>query len=80
MVASCMPRTGDLARSPGMCPNWESNCQTRRRALNPLSRPSQGKALTAYSLSGLGCVLLDLFGFPFLIYQVGIIIVLTLKG
>ena len=25
LVASCMPRTGDLAGNPGMCPDWESN-------------------------------------------------------
>ena len=24
-VASCTPPTGDLARNPGMCPDWESN-------------------------------------------------------
>ena len=24
-VASCAPPTGDLARNPGMCPDWESN-------------------------------------------------------
>ena len=33
VVASCTPPTGDLACSPGMCPDWESN---------PLSHPSQG--------------------------------------
>ena len=27
MVASCAPPTGDLARNPGKCPNWESNRQ-----------------------------------------------------
>ena len=27
MVASCMPPTGDLACSPDMCPDWESNPQ-----------------------------------------------------
>ena len=25
VVASHMPPTGDLARNPGMCPDWESN-------------------------------------------------------
>ena len=25
VVASHMPPTGDLARSPGLCPAWESN-------------------------------------------------------
>ena len=24
--ASHMPRTGDLAHNPGMCPDWELNC------------------------------------------------------
>ena len=27
VVASCTPRTGDLACNPGMCPDWESNQQ-----------------------------------------------------
>ena len=25
VVACCVPHTGDLARNPGMCPDWESN-------------------------------------------------------
>ena len=25
VVASSTPFTGDLARNPGMCPDWESN-------------------------------------------------------
>ena len=25
VVASRVPPTGDLARNPGMCPDWESN-------------------------------------------------------
>ena len=28
VVAFCMPPTGDLARNPGMCPDWESNWQS----------------------------------------------------
>ena len=28
VVASCMPPTGDLARNPGMCPDWELNQRT----------------------------------------------------
>ena len=27
VVASCVPPTGDLAHNPGVCPDWESNCQ-----------------------------------------------------
>ena len=27
VVAPCVPLTGDLARNPGMCPDWESNHQ-----------------------------------------------------
>ena len=27
VVASCVPPTGDLARNPGMCPDWESTQQ-----------------------------------------------------
>ena len=38
------PATGDLAHNPGMCPDWESNCNPliRRPALSPLSHTSQG--------------------------------------
>ena len=25
VVAFCMPRTGDLAHNPGVCPDWELN-------------------------------------------------------
>ena len=25
LVVSCTPLTGDLARNPGRCPDWESN-------------------------------------------------------
>ena len=25
VVASCVPPTGDVARNPGTCPDWESN-------------------------------------------------------
>ena len=25
VLTSCVPPTGDLARNPGMCPDWESN-------------------------------------------------------
>ena len=27
VVVSCVPPTSDLARNPGMCPAWESNCR-----------------------------------------------------
>ena len=27
VVTSHVPSTGDLARNPGMCPNWDSNQQ-----------------------------------------------------
>ena len=45
VVASCMPPTGDLARSPGMRPDWELNQQRfgLQPVLNPLSHTSQGK-------------------------------------
>ena len=44
VVASCMPPTQDLARNPGMCPDWESNGDPliHRPALNLLSHSSQG--------------------------------------
>ena len=28
VVASLAPSAGDLARTPGMCPDWESNWQS----------------------------------------------------
>ena len=39
-----MALTGDLARNPGMCPDWESNWRPfgLQPALNPLSYTSQG--------------------------------------
>ena len=45
VVASHMSPTGDLARNPGMCPDWESNRRplVHGLALNPLSHtPVQG--------------------------------------
>ena len=41
--ASCVPRTGDLAHNPGMCPDWEVNLQPLglHLALSPLSHTSQ---------------------------------------
>ena len=44
VVASHTPPTGDLACSPGICPDWVSNQQPfgHRLALNPLSHTSQG--------------------------------------
>ena len=43
MVASRVAPTGDLARNPGMCPDWESNWQPfgLQPMLNPLSYASQ---------------------------------------
>ena len=43
VVASHTPPTGDLARNPGACPDWESNQGplTHRPALNALSHTSQ---------------------------------------
>ena len=37
--------TGDLACSPGMCPDWESNW-LYRTLLNPLSYTTQGWILS----------------------------------
>ena len=47
VVASRMPPAGDLARNPGMCPDWESSPRplVHRPALNPLSHTSQGSVL-----------------------------------
>ena len=44
MVASGAPPAGDLACNPGMCPDWELNCNplVHRPTLNPLSYTSQG--------------------------------------
>ena len=45
LVASCVPRTGDLACNPGMCPDWESNWRPfgLQPELNPLSHTSQDR-------------------------------------
>ena len=45
VVASGAPRTGDLARNPGMCADWESNWRPfgSQPVLNPLSYTSQGQ-------------------------------------
>ena len=49
------PPTGDLARHPGMCPDWESNQQPfgLQPALNTLSHPSQGLKFLIYVLYSL---------------------------
>ena len=49
-----MPPTGDQARNPGMCLDWESNlCDllVGRTMPNPLSRTSQGCASLLYLVS-----------------------------
>ena len=45
MVASHVAPTGDLARNPGMCPDWELNWRPfgLQPTLNPLNYTSQGK-------------------------------------
>ena len=47
IVASHMAFTGDLARNPGMCPDWESNRRPfgLQTGLNPLSHTSHGKIM-----------------------------------
>ena len=44
VVASHTPPTGDLAHSPGMCPDWESNWRPfgLQAGVHPLSHTSQG--------------------------------------
>ena len=42
VVASRVPATGDLACSPEMCPDWESNPLLCSLVLSPLSHTSQG--------------------------------------
>ena len=48
MAASHVAPIGDLARNPGMCPDWESNRQPfgLQPALNPLSYASQAYRIT----------------------------------
>ena len=45
VVASPVPLTGDLARKPGMCPDWESNRRPfgSQPMLSPLSYTSQSE-------------------------------------
>ena len=51
VVASRAPPAGDLTCNPGMCPDWELNCDplVPRPALNPLSYTSQGRKIYFYS-------------------------------
>ena len=51
MVASQAPPTGDLARNPGMWPDWESNWRPvgSQPALSPLSQASQGWSILSIS-------------------------------
>ena len=43
VVASCAPPTGDLARNPGMCPDWELNWQPfSSQASAQSTEPHQG--------------------------------------
>ena len=44
VVAAHTPPTGNLARNPGMCPDWESNQQSfdSQAGTQPLSHTSQG--------------------------------------
>ena len=50
VVASCMSPTENLARNPGMCPDWESNSDPLvcRPGLSPLSHTSQGQIRPIY--------------------------------
>ena len=46
VVAPHVFPTGDLARNPGMCPDWESNQRPYGlQALSPLSHTSQGYSI-----------------------------------
>ena len=43
LAVSCMPPTADVARKPGLCPDWESNkLPLGSQAFSPLSHASQG--------------------------------------
>ena len=46
VVASQRPLTGDLARNPDVCPDWESNLRPfgSQPTPNPLSYTSQGNS------------------------------------
>ena len=47
VVVSSAPPTGDLARNPGMCPDWESNRRPfdSQAGTQPLSHTSQGSTI-----------------------------------
>ena len=49
MVASHVPPAGNWPRNPGMCPDWELNCDPLvcRPVLNPLSYTSQGRSVSS---------------------------------
>ena len=50
MVAFYVAPTEDLARNPGMCPDWESNPQPfgSQPTLNLLSYTSQGPSINIF--------------------------------
>ena len=51
-VASHTPPTEDLAQSPGMCPNWESNQRPFgcKPVVNPLSHTTKGSPLFFFNM------------------------------
>ena len=53
VVASHAPLAGDLARNPGVCPDWEWNGDplVRRPTLNPLSHSSHGSTVLLFTMN-----------------------------
>ena len=53
VVVSHAAPTGDVARNPGTCPDWESNRQPcgSQSTLNPLSHTSQGSSDLLFSVN-----------------------------
>ena len=54
VVASCTHFTGDLARNPGMCPDWESNQRPfdSQTSTQPLRHTSQGQFAILFTAGG----------------------------
>ena len=56
VVASSSPPAGDLARNPGMCPNWESNLQPFHSQAGAQSTDPHWPGLLKVSLCPLVCL------------------------
>ena len=64
MVASRVPRTGDLGCNPGMCTDWESNRQPFGVQAGTQSTPARAVSPPVYQQSKKGTVNNPISGYP----------------